>query len=239
MIDKTVRSVAEALADIKDGSIVLCAGFAQIGEPHVLLDGLVEQGAKDLTLVGITIGRGRQGCARLIELGRVRKVIVSWARSPTMVGFEPQYLAGKIELELVPQGTLAERIRAAGAGVPAFYSATSVGTILGAGKEQRNFDGRDYVLEKAIFADVALVEAWQADRWGNLTFKQAGRSLNPVMAQAGKLTIAQASHIVELGELTPENVHTPGIFVDRVVHVPYGGDPRTEEARVMEGSEMP
>jgi 3-oxoadipate CoA-transferase alpha subunit len=236
MIDKTVRSVAEALADIKDGATVLSAGFAMVGEPHVLLDGLVEQGAKDLTLVGVTIGRGREGVSRLIELGRVRKLIVCWARSATTVGFEPLYEAGKIELELVPQGTLAERIRAGGAGVPAFYTATSVGTILGVGKEQRNFDGRDYVLEKAIVGDVALVEAWQADRWGNLTFKQAGRSFNPIMAQAAKLTIAQASHIAELGELAPENIHTPGIFVDRVVHVPYGGDPRTEEARIWERS---
>jgi 3-oxoadipate CoA-transferase alpha subunit len=236
MIDKTVRSVAEALADIRDGATVLCAGFAMVGEPHILLDGLVEQGAKDLTIVSNTIGRGREGVARLIELGRVRRLIVSWARSITSVGFEPLFAEGKIELELVPQGTLAERIRAGGAGVPAFYTATSVGTILGEGKEQRNFDGRDYVLEQAIVGDVALIEAWQADRWGNLTFKQSGRSFNPIMAQAGKLTIAQAEHIVALGELTPEDVHTPGIFVDRVVHAPYGGDPRTEEARILERS---
>ena len=236
MIDKRVRSVAEALEGVQDGATVLVAGFAMIGEPHILLDGLVEQGARDLTLVANTIGRGREGMGRLIELGRVCKLIVSWARSATNVGFEPLYQAGKIELELVPQGTLAERIRSAGAGVPAFYTPTSVGTILGAGKEMRNFDGRDYVLEKAIFGDVGLVEAWQADRWGNLTFKQSGRSFNPIVAMASKLTVAQAEHMMELGDIEPENVHTPGIFVSRVLHAPYGGDPRTEEDRLLERS---
>ena len=136
----------------------------------------------------------------------------------------------------MPQGTLAERIRSAGAGVPAFYTPTSVGTILARGKEVRNFDGRDYVLEKAIFGDVGLIEAWQADRWGNLNFKQSGRSFNPIVAMASKLSIAQAEHIVELGDIVPENVHTPGIFVNRVLHAPYGGDPRTEENRILERS---
>ena len=236
MIDKRVRSVTEALEGVQDGSTVLCAGFAMVGEPHILLDGLVEQGAKDLTIVANTIGRGREGIARLIELGRVRKLIVSWGRSASSVGFEPLYAAGKIELELVPQGTLAERIRSAGAGVPAFYTPTSVGTILARGKEVRNFDGRDYVLEKAIFGDVGLIEAWQADRWGNLNFRQSGRSFNPIVAMASKLSIAQAEHIVELGDIVPENVHTPGIFVNRVLHAPYGGDPRTEENRILERS---
>ena len=236
MIDKRVRSVAEALEGVQDGATVLCAGFAMVGEPHILLDGLVEQGAKDLTIVANTIGRGREGIARLIELGRVRKLIVSWGRSASSVGFEPLYAAGKIELELVPQGTLAERIRSAGAGVPAFYTPTSVGTILARGKEVRNFDGRDYVLEKAIFGDVGLIEAWQADRWGNLNFKQSGRSFNPIVAMASKLSIAQAEHIVELGDIVPEDVHTPGIFVNRVLHAPYGGDPRTEENRILERS---
>ncbi len=236
MIDKRVRSVAEALEGIRDGATVLCAGFAMIGEPHILLDGLVEQGARELTIVANTIGRGREGIARLIELGRVRKLIVSWARSATSVGFEPLYAAGKIELELVPQGTLAERIRSAGAGVPAFYTPTAVGTVLAAGKEVRNFDGRDHVLERAIFGDVGLIEAWRADRWGNLTFRQAGRSFNPIVAMASKLSIAQAEHIVELGDIEPDQVHTPGIFVNRVLHAPYGGDPRSEEARVLERS---
>jgi 3-oxoadipate CoA-transferase alpha subunit len=235
MIDKTVRSVAEALSGIQDGAIILCAGFV-VGTPHILLDGLVEQGAKDLTIVSNAIGAGREGIARLTELGRVRRVITSWARVASNIGFEPLFAAGKIELELVPQGTLAERIRAAGAGVPAFYTATSAGTALAAGKEVRKFEGREYVMEKAIFADVALVEAWQADRWGNLTYKQAGRSFNPVMAMAAKMTIVQTEHIVGLGEIDPEHVHTPGIFVHRVVHTPYGGDPRTEESRVEERS---
>jgi 3-oxoadipate CoA-transferase alpha subunit len=236
MIDKRVRSVAEAMDGIQDGATVLVAGFATVGEPHILLDGLVEHGARDLTIVGNTVGRFREGVSRLIELGRVRKLIVSWARSPSSIGFEPLYAAGKIELELVPQGTLAERIRSAGAGVPAFYTPTSVGTILAKGKEVRNFDGRDYVLERAIYGDVGLIEAWQADRWGNLTYKQAGRSFNPIVAMASKLSIAQAEHFVELGDIEPENVHTPGIFVTRVLPASYGGDPRTEENRLMERS---
>ena len=145
------------------------------------------------------------------------------ARDPLTAGaFEGLYRAGKIELEIVPQGTLAERMHAAGAGIPAFFTPTAVGTLLANGKEIREFDGRQYVMEKAIHGDVALVEAWQADRWGNLTYKQSGRNFNPIMAMAGKLSIVQSQHIVELGDIEPENVHTPGIFVDRVLHVPYG-----------------
>jgi 3-oxoadipate CoA-transferase alpha subunit len=152
----------------------------------------------------------------------VRKIICSFPRSSDPVVFEGLYRAGKIELEIVPQGTLAERMHAAGAGIPAFYTPTAVGTLLANGKESREFDGRQYVMEKAIHGDVALVEAWQADRWGNLTYKQSGRNFNPIMAMAGKLSIVQSQHIVELGDIEPENVHTPGIFVDRVLHVPYG-----------------
>ena len=237
MIDKFVRSVAEALDGIPDGATILCAGFV-VGTPHILLDGLVEQGARDLTIVANAIGAAREGISRLIELGRVRRVIVSWARVASNIAFEPLYAAGRIELELVPQGTLAERIRAAGAGIPAFYTATSAGTVLARGKEARSFDDREHVLEHAIFGDVALVEAWQADRWGNLTYRQAGRNFNPIVAMAAKLTVAQTEHICELGQMDPEQVHTPGIFVHRVVHAPYGGDPRTEEARLEERSAM-
>ena len=157
-----------------------------------------------------------------MDLGRVRKIICSFPRSSDPVVFETLYRAGKIELEIVPQGTLAERIRAAGAGVPLFFTATGVGTKMAMGKETREIDGRAYIAEKALPGDVALVEAWEADRWGNLTYRRSGRNFNPVMAMAAKLTIVQSQHIRELGEIDPDNVHTPGIFVGRVLHVPYG-----------------
>ena len=221
-INKFVRDMAEAMAGIKDGSTVLLGGFGAVGQPNQLLDGLIEQGAKDLTVAVNNAGSGRVGLARLMELRRVRKLICTFPRSRDPVVFETLYKAGEIELEIVPQGTLAERMHAAGAGIPAFFTATGVGTLLAQGKESREFDGKEYVMEKAIHGDVALVEAWEADRWGNLTYKQSGRNFNPIMAMAGKLTIVQSQHIVELGDIQPENVHTPGIFVDRVVHVPYG-----------------
>jgi 3-oxoadipate CoA-transferase, alpha subunit len=226
MIDKIVATMAEAMDGIRDGSTVLIGGFGAVGQPNALIDGLIAQGAKDLTAVANNAGTGRLGLARLMELGRVRKIICSFPRSAGSVVFEALYREGKIELEIVPQGTLAERMRAAGAGIPAFYTATSVGTSLARGKEARTFDGRDYVMEEAIRADVALVEAWQADRWGNLTYRASGRNFNPVMAMAARLTIVQAQHLVALGELDPEHVVTPGIFVHRVLHVPYG-DPAT------------
>jgi 3-oxoadipate CoA-transferase alpha subunit len=222
MIDKFVRSVAEAMEGIQDGSTVLIAGFGSVGQPNALIEGLIEQGAKDLTVVANNPGVGRVGLARLLDLGRVRKIICSFPRSSDPVVFETLYREGRIELEIVPQGTMAERMRAAGAGIPAFYTATSVGTKLAGGKEAREFDGRHYVMERAIQGDVALVEAWEADRWGNLTYRSSGRNFNPVMAMAGALTIVQTQHIAELGALDPEKIATPGIFVDRVVHVPYG-----------------
>ena len=222
MINKIVQSIADAMAGIQDGSTVLIAGFGAVGQPNALIEGLIEQGARDLVAVANNAGVGPEGLARLMELGRVRKIICSFPRSSDPVVFETLYRAGKIELEIVPQGTLAERMHAAGAGIPAFFTATGVGTLLAQGKESREFDGKEYVMEKAIHGDVALVEAWEADRWGNLTYKQSGRNFNPIMAMAGKLTIVQSQHIVELGDIQPENVHTPGIFVDRVVHVPYG-----------------
>jgi 3-oxoadipate CoA-transferase alpha subunit len=225
MIDKFIRSVAEAIAGIKDGSTVLVSGFAQIGEPRALVDGLIEQGAKDLTVVHNTAGRGREGVARLIGEGRVRKIICSFARSRGSVLFEEVYARGDIELEIVPQGTLAERIRAGGAGIPAFFTPTGGGTLIARGKETRVIKGRECVLEQAITADVALVEAWRADRWGNLVYRDAGRNFNPVVAAAGKLTIVQAQNVAELGELTPEMIVTPGIYVDRVVHIPSGDPP--------------
>lgn len=222
MINKIVQSMADAMAGIQDGSTVLIGGFGAVGQPDELIEALIEHGAKDLVCVANNAGNGRVGLAKLMELGRVRKIICSFPRSAGSVVFEELYRAGKIDLEIVPQGTMAERMRAAGAGVPAFFTATSVGTILANGKEHREFGGRTYVLEHALKGDVALVEGWEGDRWGNLTYRASGRNFNPVMAMAAELTIAQVSHIRELGEIVPENVHTPGIFVSRVIQVDRG-----------------
>ncbi len=222
MINKIVQSLADALAGIKDGSTVLIGGFGSVGQPDQLIEALIEQGAKDLVCVANNAGNGRVGLAKLMELGRVRKIICSFPRSAGSVVFEELYRAGRIELEIVPQGTMAERMRAAGAGVPAFFTATSVGTILAHGKEHRSFGEREYVMEHALRGDVALVEGWEGDRWGNLTYRASGRNFNPVMAMAADTTIAQVTHLRELGEIVPENVHTPGIFVKRVVQVDRG-----------------
>ncbi len=225
MIDKTVRSVAEAVADVKDGSTVLVAGFAGVGEPRALVEGLIEQGAKNLTVVQNAAGRDTGSVGRLVALGRVRKLICSYVSRAYALAAQERYADGRLELEMVPQGTLAERVRAAGAGVPAFYTRTSVGTLLASGKEARAFGGEGYVLERAIHGDVALVEAWEADRWGNLTYRASGNNFNGVMAMASDLTVAQSQHVRELGKLAPERVHTAGIFVNRVVHVPCGDPP--------------
>jgi 3-oxoadipate CoA-transferase alpha subunit len=222
MINKIVQTMAEAMAGIKDGSVVLVGGFGSIGQPNALIEGLIEQGAKDLTVVANNSGVGYVGLAKLLDTGRVRKIVCSFPRTADPVVFERLWREGKIELECVPQGTMAERMRAAGAGIPAFYTPTAVGTKLAAGKEEREIHGRKYILEEALHGDVALVEAWEADRWGNLTFKSSARNFNPVMATAAKLTIVQSQHIVELGALDPEKIATAGIFVDRVLHVPYG-----------------
>lgn len=224
MINKIVTTMAEAMAGIRDGSTVLIGGFGSVGQPDALIEALIEQGAKDLTCVANNAGTGHAGLARLMELGRVRKIICSFPRSAGSTVFEELYRLGKIELEIVPQGTMAERMRAAGAGVPAFYTATSVGTPLARGKEEREFNGRRYVMEHALNADVALVEAWEGDRWGNLAYRASGQNFNAVMATAAELTIAQVSNIRELGEIQPEHVHTPGIFVNRVIHVDRGPD---------------
>jgi 3-oxoadipate CoA-transferase alpha subunit len=225
VIDKQVRTMSEALEGIADGATVLLGGFGSVGQPDALIEGLIEQGARDLVCVANNAGGGRAGLARLMELGRVRRIICSYPRTSDSVVFEELYRAGKIELELVPQGTLAERIRAAGAGIPAFFTATAAGTALARGKEARDFEGRTYVMEQALHADVALIEAWEADRWGNLTYRSSGRNFNPVMATAARLTVVQAQHMAELGALDPHCIVTPGIFVDRVLHVPYLSDP--------------
>ena len=222
MINKIVQTMAEAMADIRDGAVVLVGGFGSIGQPNALIEGLIEQGAKDLTVVANNSGVGYVGLAKLLNTGRVRKIVCSFPRTADPVVFERLWREGKIELECVPQGTMAERMRAAGAGIPAFYTPTAVGTKLSAGKEEREIHGRKYILEEALHGDVALVEAWEADRWGNLTYNSSARNFNPVMATAAKLTVVQSQHIVELGALDPEKIATPGIFVDRVLHVPYG-----------------
>ena len=227
MIDKFVRSVAEALDGIKDGSTVLIAGFAQVGEPRALIDGLIEQGAKDLVVVHNTAGRvsrGRGAADRRAPRAQDRVQLRAQPRLGAVRGGVRG--RGEIELEIVPQGTMAERIRAGAAGIPAFFTATGAGTKLAEGKEvARCFDGREYILEHAIRGDVALVEAWRADRWGNLVYRDAGRNFNPVMAAAAELTIVQTQHIAELGELSPEEIATPGIYVDRLVHVEAGDPP--------------
>ena len=222
MIDKIVRSMAEAMAGVPDGATVFIGGFCAVGQPNALIDGLIEHGAKDLVIATNNAGVGRVGLARLMDLGRVRKIICSFPRSSDPVVFETLYRAGKIELEIVPQGTLAARIHAAGAGIPLFFTPTGVGTKMAMGKETREIDGRMYVAERALHGDVALVEAWEADRWGNLTYRKSGRNFNPVMAMGAALTIVQAQHLRALGEIDPDQVHTPGIFVSRVLHVPYG-----------------
>jgi 3-oxoadipate CoA-transferase alpha subunit len=212
--------MAEALKDVKDGSVVLIAGFGNSGIPVELIDGLIEQGAKDLTVVSNNAGSGRTDVAKLLGTGRVRKLVCSYPRTSGSVVFEEMYSAGKLELELVPQGTLSERMRAAAAGIGGFYTPTAAGTKLAEGKESRMIDGREYVLEMPLKGDVALVKAERADRWGNLTYRLAARNFGPTMAAAADLAIVQAREIVELGAIDPEQVVTPGIFVDRVVHVP-------------------
>jgi 3-oxoadipate CoA-transferase alpha subunit len=220
MIDKIVPTLTEAMAGIADGATILIGGFGSVGQPDTLIEGLIESGAGDLVVVSNNAGTGRAGLARLMELGRVRKIICTYPRSAGSVVFEELYAAGKIQLEIVPQGTLAERLRAAGAGIPAFFTPTAYGTKLAEGKETRRIDGRDYVLEYALPGDVAIIEAWEADRWGNLTYRASGRNFNPVMATAATLTIAQTNHIRDLGELAPDLIGTPGLYVDRVLHAP-------------------
>ncbi|WP_319332328.1 3-oxoacid CoA-transferase subunit A [Bradyrhizobium sp.] len=220
MINKFVLSVAAALKDVKDGATILVGGFGAVGQPDLLIEALIEQGASDLTVVANNAGYGRVGLARLLATGRVRRLICSYPRISGSVIFEELYRSGRLELELVPQGTLAERLRAAAGGIPAFFTPTGAGTRLVDGKETRRIGSRDYVLEHALHGDVALIEAWKGDRWGNLTYRGSARNFNPVMAMAAELTIAQVRHAAPLGDLDPEIIVTPGIYVDRLVHHP-------------------
>jgi 3-oxoadipate CoA-transferase alpha subunit len=220
MINKIVESVEAAVADIPDGATVMIGGFGTAGMPSELIDALIAQGARDLTIVNNNAGNADTGVAALLATRRVRKIICSFPRQVDSYVFDGLYRAGEIELELVPQGNLAERIRAAGAGIGAFYTPTGFGTLLAEGKETRTIDGRHYVLEYPIHADVALIKAWRGDRWGNLVYRKTARNFGPVMATAARCTIAQVQEVVELGDLDPEAVVTPGIFVARVVKVP-------------------
>ncbi len=224
MINKITRSVADALADVKDCSTILIGGFGTAGIPNELIDGLIELGAKDLTVVNNNAGNAEAGLAALLKAGRVRKVICSFPRQVDSHVFDGLYRSGKLQLELVPQGNLAERIRAAGAGIGAFFSPTGFGTDLaknadGSSKETREINGKQYVLEMPIYGDVALIKAEKGDRWGNLTYRMAARNFGPVMATAAKKTVATVFEIVELGALDPENIVTPGIFVQNVVKI--------------------
>lgn len=217
MVDKISPSLAAAVADIRDGATVMIGGFGNAGMPKELIDALIAQGAGDLTIVNNNAGNGDTGLAALLAAGRVRKIICSFPRQADSHVFDALYRAGKLELELTPQGNLAERIRAAGAGIGGFFSPTGYGTLLAAGKETRLIDGRHYVLESPIHADFALIKALKGDRWGNLVYRKAARNFGPIMAMAAKCTIAEVSEVVPLGELDPEVIVTPGIFVQRVV----------------------
>jgi 3-oxoadipate CoA-transferase alpha subunit len=219
MIDKTLPSAAQALAGLPDGSTVMISGFGGSGQPNALIDALIDTGARDLVIVNNNAANGETGIAALLKAGRVRKVICSFPRQIDSHVFQALYKAGQIELELVPQGNLAERIRAAGAGIGAFFTPTAYGTPLAAGKETREIDGRMHVLEYPIAADLALIKALAGDRWGNLIYRKAARNFGPVMATAARKTVAQVDRIVALGELDPEAIVTPGIFVTHVVEV--------------------
>lgn len=219
MIDKFVATPAQALADLHDGATVMIGGFGNAGMPAELIDALIAQGARELTIVNNNAGNGDTGLAALLKAKRVRKILCSFPRQVDSWHFDALYRAGEIELELVPQGTLAERIRAAGAGIGAFYTPTAFGTRLAEGKETRRIGDRDYVLEYPIHADYALIKADRADRWGNLAYRKSARNFGPIMAAAASCTVVQVRETVELGALDPEAVVTPGIFVKRVVKV--------------------
>jgi 3-oxoadipate CoA-transferase alpha subunit len=225
MIDKATSSPREALAGVADGSTILISGFGTAGIPHELITGLIDQGARDLTVVCNNAGNGDFGVAALLKAGRVRKVVCSFPRQVDSYVFDELYRSGKVELELVPQGNLAERIRAAGAGLGAVFCPTGYGTELARGKETREIGGRHYVLEYPLYADVALVKAEAGDRWGNLVYRQAARNFGPVMAAAAKFTVASVYELRELGGLDPEAIITPGIHVKKVVPLPRMATP--------------
>ena len=236
MIDKRLASVREAVADVPDGAAVMIGGFGEAGSPIELIHALIDQGAKGLTVISNNTGTGLVGLAALLRAGRVRKVVCSFPKTAGSTVFPDLYRAGKVELELVPQGTLAERIRAGGAGIAAFYTPTAAGTPLADGKETRRFDGRGHVLEHGLRADFTLIKGRVADTHGNVLFHRTARNFAPMMATAGAVTIVQAAEVVQAGALDPEAIVTQGIFVDRVVHVP---SPALESALNEAGASYP
>jgi 3-oxoadipate CoA-transferase alpha subunit len=236
LINKKIPSVAEAVADVFDGATVMVGGFGASGSPIELIHALIDQGAKNLTLINNNTGNGEVGLAALIANGQVSKMICSFPRSSQSRVFPKLYREGKIELELVPQGTLAERIRAAGAGIPAFYTPTTVGTVLAEGKELRDFNGRAYVMEPWLEADFALIKCEVADPVGNLTFNKTARNFSPLMCMAATTTIVQTKKLVAAGDIDPEHVITPGIFVNRIVEV---ADPVHEDTLIAAGASYP
>ncbi len=236
MINKRAESTQAAVADIRDGAAVMIGGFGEAGSPIELIHALIDRGARNLTVISNNTGSGRVGLAALIANGQVRKMICSYPRSANSTVFPELYRRGEIELELVPQGTLAERIRAGGAGIPAFYTPSAVGTLLAAGKESRLFQGKEYVMEHGLRADFALVKAARADRYGNLVYNKTARNFAPVMCMAATTAIAQVKELLEVGEIDPETVVTPGIFVSRLVVV---ASPAQESQLVKEGKCYP
>ncbi|SFB30352.1 3-oxoadipate CoA-transferase, alpha subunit [Rhizobium sp. NFR07] len=232
-MDKTSHSLAEAVSDIGDGATIMIGGFGGSGAPIELIHALIDKGPRELTVINNNAGNGRIGIAAMIDAGMIRKMICSFPKSSDPRAFTDRYLAGEIELELVPQGTLAERIRAGGAGIPAFYTPTAYGTELAEGKPTGEFDGRHYVQERWLKADFAIVKAHLGDRHGNLTYNKAARNFNPLMCMAAARTIVQVSQIVQPGEIDPEHVVTPGIFVDRLVEV---AKPSQEEELIRAGA---
>jgi len=218
-INKIVPSVADAVAGVRDGMTIMISGFGFAGVPNDLIHGVIDSGAKDLTVISNNAGTGTEGLAALIGGGQVSKIICSYPRSRGSGLFDARYAAGEIDLELVPQGTMSERMRAAGAGIGGFFTPTGAGTELAAGKETRMIDGREHVFETPLKADFALVQAWRADRWGNCIYRKAARNFGPVMAMAADVSVIQVRHLAELGALDPETIVTPSVFVDRVVHI--------------------
>lgn len=236
MIDKQISSPAEAVRDVFDGATVMVGGFGEAGSPIELIHALIDQGSKDLTIVSNNTGSGEVGLAALLKAGRVRKFICSFPRTANSTVFPELYRAGKCELELVPQGTLAERIRAGGAGIPAFYTPSAVGTPLAEGKESREFDGREYVMEHGLKADFAFVKGRSADTYGNVVYNKTARNFGPIMAMAAKVSIVQVESVVEPGGIDPESVVSPGIFVARVVEV---AEPAHESELIAAGVSYP
>lgn len=214
-MNKLVGSAAEAISDLQDGATIMAGGFGLCGIPENLIQAIREKGVKGLTFISNNAGVDDFGLGLLLQTRQIKKMISSYVGENKT--FERQFLSGELEVELVPQGTLAERIRAGGAGIPAFFTPTGVGTKVAEGKETRIFDGREYVLERSLTADYAIVKAWKADRWGNLVFRKTARNFNPMMATAGRITIAEVEELVELGELDADNIHVPGIYVQRLI----------------------